>query len=109
MPEASKGPFREKSLERLSSPERLDQLTPAFLPVVPPDRFDGKPLKYGFVDGQPVVYSIGVDRHDDGGVPPEDRNGYASRWEPPSRVAEIRAEGLHCGDWLLWPSVGNGF
>ena len=48
-------------------PERLEQLVPDLLPAVPPDRADGKPLRYVVRDGQAVVYSIGQDRDDDGG------------------------------------------
>jgi len=53
-------------------PENLDQLTPHLLPSVPLDRFDGKPLKYKLVDGKPILYSVGLNRIDDGGIPPSD-------------------------------------
>jgi hypothetical protein len=48
-------------------PERLGQLVPAYLEAIPDDPFDGQPLR--FVK-QPVgytVYSVGVDREDNGG------------------------------------------
>ena len=32
-------------------PERLEQLVPELLPAVPPDRVDGKPLRYAVRDG----------------------------------------------------------
>ena len=49
-------------------PERLDQLVPDFLPDVPPDRTTGEPLAYRLVDGEPLLYSVGVDREDNGGL-----------------------------------------
>ena len=48
-------------------PATLDALAPVLLPRVPVDRIAGGPLKYRLIDGRPVVYSVGVDRDDDGG------------------------------------------
>jgi hypothetical protein len=45
-------------------PRSLDQLVPDYLPAVPEDRFDGKPLRYSAASG--TVYSIGEDFKDDG-------------------------------------------
>lgn len=86
-------------------PERLDQLTSDLLPAVPPDRFDGKPIKYRLTDDRPVLYSIGVDRVDDGGTPPDDEYPCPDIWAPPSEVPRLRAESRHRGDWILWPPV----
>jgi hypothetical protein len=49
-------------------PETLADLTPAFLPAVPTDPFDGRPLRYKKLSKGYLVYSIGRDRKDDGGV-----------------------------------------
>jgi hypothetical protein len=40
----------------------------AGLPAVPIDPHSGKPMKMAVVDGSPVVYSIGIDGKDDGGL-----------------------------------------
>lgn len=48
-------------------PENLATLTPKFLASVPPDPFDGQPLRYRHLAKGYVIYSIGKDRHDDGG------------------------------------------
>jgi hypothetical protein len=49
-------------------PESLAELTPAFLPSIPLDPVDGKPLRYRRnEDGTYVLYSIGGDGVDDGG------------------------------------------
>jgi hypothetical protein len=53
-------------------PPDLNALVPDYIAAVPMDTFDGKPLRYkknsprGY-----VIYSIGPDRHDDGGAAPK--------------------------------------
>jgi hypothetical protein len=89
-------------------PESLNDLTPQFLPQVPPDRYDGKPLKYRVIDGQPVLYSIGVNRIDDGGRLPEPRKPNEKSVERNQRAREwlpVGTPGLPDGDWILWPPV----
>jgi hypothetical protein len=50
-------------------PESLAALVPQFLPAVPPDVIGGQPLKYRRLAGDRfLVYSIGWDETDDGGV-----------------------------------------
>jgi hypothetical protein len=49
-------------------PARLDELAPRFLAAVPLDPYDGKPLRYRRLGDGVVVYSVGEDRADDGGV-----------------------------------------
>ena len=36
------------------------------LKAVPIDPYDGKPMRFTLIDGQPVVYSVGRDGKDDG-------------------------------------------
>lgn len=49
-------------------PDTLAALTPAYLPAVAIDPFDGKPLKYrSNGDGTFLLYSVGEDGTDDGG------------------------------------------
>jgi hypothetical protein len=99
-------------------PATLDQLVPELLPAVPLDRFDGRPLKYTLIDGKPLLYSVGVDRDDDGGrliAPsgePDDtptrRNRRANDWVPPDDIKAMRRnekEKTYDGDWILWPRV----
>lgn len=50
-----------------SLPGSLDDLVPSFLPAVPTDPFDGKPLRYKPLAQGYVIYSVGMDREDDGG------------------------------------------
>jgi hypothetical protein len=49
-------------------PENLAELVPAQLETVPLDPFDGRPLRYKRLSPGYVVYSVGFDRVDDGGV-----------------------------------------
>ena len=50
---------------------------PEYLAAIPADPFDGKPLRYKKAQKGYVIYSIGLDRQDDGGkglrpeMPPE--------------------------------------
>jgi len=51
-------------------PSNLDALIPEFLPALPIDYMDGKPLRYRpNADGTFVLYSVGGDGKDDGGDP----------------------------------------
>ncbi len=49
-------------------PEKLDELVPEFLKAVPPDPFDGKPLRYRADAAGLTVYAVGEDGKDDGGA-----------------------------------------
>jgi hypothetical protein len=55
-------------------PETLDALVPEYLPAVPRDPFDGKPLRMVARDGRLVFYSIGPDMKDDGGAVFDEEN-----------------------------------
>jgi hypothetical protein len=80
-------------------PKDLQSLVPAYLPELPVDPITGGPLHYRLDDrGNPVVYSVGGDRVDDGGYAPvgpdgEDGTHSAQCWD----ASEVR------GDWILWP------
>jgi hypothetical protein len=53
-------------------PERLSDLVPQYLPAVPKDPFDGKPLRYRLDRNGFRVWSIGKDLKDNGGIHPID-------------------------------------
>ena len=89
-------------------PEKLDQLVPRLLPAVPPDRFDGRLLRYLLRDDRPVLYSVGVDRLDDGGKPPEHSDlALMSRFgKMDLESLKLLREGwMNVGDWILWPPL----
>lgn len=49
-------------------PERLDELVPGWLPAAPLDPFSGRPLIYRREANGFLIYSVGPDQIDDGGV-----------------------------------------
>jgi hypothetical protein len=49
-------------------PEQLDEVVPEYLDSVPVDPFSGQPLIYRRTDDEFVLYSVGADGTDDGGV-----------------------------------------
>jgi hypothetical protein len=80
-------------------PAALEELTPELLPQVLADRITGDPLKYRLIDGKPLVYSVGVDRIDNGGTLPmrgsQPDPGAAAQW---GQLATNVS-----GDWVLYP------
>jgi hypothetical protein len=84
-------------------PTSLEALVPILLPSVPPDRFDGNPLRYRLVDGKPLVYSVGSDRNDDEGRAPRNKAGRGD----PRRARLVSRDGEEAvdGDWVLWRST----
>jgi hypothetical protein len=48
-------------------PDSLSAVVPEFLPELPTDPFDGKPLRFRRDSEGVIVYSVGPDRTDDGG------------------------------------------
>jgi hypothetical protein len=84
-------------------PATLAELTPNLLPAVLPDRIDGRPMRYKIVDGKPLLYSIGVDRVDDGGVPLQGDHAFqrAFRWMPARLAAQRRAMDLQASGGVV--------
>jgi hypothetical protein len=65
-------------LARGAYPESLDALAPQFIAKVPHDVIGGQPLNYRReADGQFVLYSVGWNEKDDGGVAGIDKDGAA--------------------------------
>ena len=73
-------------------PETLDLLTPEFLKKIPHDVCDGKPLRYRRKSENAfVLYSVGWNESDDGGIP------------PPIKRSSSSSPRLDEGDWV-WQS-----
>lgn len=105
-------------LDRGRWPDGLDSLVPVYLGEVPIDRFDGQPLRYRLDDpGEPVLYSVGANRLDDGGVPNLDEDGWpdnkAGQWRPlsngeqdnPNQSGQNEKDEIIPGDFILWPPL----
>ena len=56
-------------------PVNLDGLVPEFLSHVPLDPFDGKPLRMKKADKGLILYSVGANLEDDGGVDGKEDQG----------------------------------
>ena len=71
-------------------PNDLNALVPEFLPEVPRDPVDGKPMRYrSNGDGTFLLYSIGSDNTDNGGDPTAVAGSKSFQWQ-------------HSRDWV-WP------
>lgn len=74
------------------------------------DPYSGDSLKYKLIDGQPLIYSVGPDRDDDGGTRIRDAWG-----DPVTRPEFIPLDDLEAiseqereeidGDWVLYPHI----
>ncbi len=63
--------LREYILEHGRSPESLNELVPRYLPAVPSDPFSDRPLVYRRQADGHLLYSVGANGTDDGGVAAE--------------------------------------
>lgn len=67
---------------------------------VPTDRFACQALRFR-MQGQepPLLYSVGVDRKDDHGLPGDS----CGTWMTPGSFAELRDQSRYLGDFVYWP------
>jgi hypothetical protein len=84
--------LKRYQIKNASYPATLDELVHEFLPSVPLDPVDGKPLRYRLnADGTFLLYSVGPNGKDDGGNPSNTDGKFSAMW--PNRNAL---------DWV-WP------
>ncbi|BAM02916.1 hypothetical protein PSMK_07570 [Phycisphaera mikurensis NBRC 102666] len=75
------------------------KLVPAYLHEIPLDPLHGTPMRWTIRDGRPVIYGLGADGDDDGGVlPTEEAGGNRAAFAPPEEAVD--------GDWIAWPPGG---
>ncbi len=77
-------------------PNDLHGLVPEFVPQVPIDYMDGKPLRYRLDGDQFVLWSVGLDGKDNGGTPKSEADfswmlGLDDVWPQPASEAEAAA------------------
>jgi hypothetical protein len=77
-------------------PETLESLVPEFVPGLALDPVDGKPLRYVLSDSGPILYSLGGDGDDDGGID-------GSLTAESVRNIQPGASSPEDGDWVLYP------
>ncbi len=97
-------------------PESLEELVPQFLPKAPEDPYSEAKLLYRRADDGVLVYSVGPDGVDDGGVPPE-RAGLSGwrrgrGWDLPFRLLDAERRGavtLEFRQEVMGSELGLGF
>lgn len=93
-------------------PKSVEQLVNAGFNGPPLDIFDARPLRYLFRGGEmPLVYSVGVDREDDGGAPASDGRSTSremlTELEFKELSPDIRQRML--GDLIYWPPLKSSW
>ena len=83
-------------------PLSLDELVPDFIAQVPVDPITGSDMLY-FAEGVDFrIYSVGLDKDDDGGEPVVIRQSGGQSYTE----FNFYYDGIsNSGDWLLWPRV----
>ena len=79
-------------------PQTLDDLPGKFLYEKPLDPITGPPLKFKIEDDAIIVYSVGIDLDDDGGIDDSLSNPFLFK-----RPQDVTIEAAD-GDWILWPA-----
>jgi hypothetical protein len=87
-------------------PISVNDLTEAYLAKPPIDILTGKPLYFKINKGRPLIYSVGMDRDDDGGTDAKLKGKLLERSgiTPGPKNDDVE------GDWILWPQyepIGN--
>ena len=78
-------------------PNSWDEIPKSTLQRSPVDQLTGEPLIFKIVDQSPLIYSLGYDLDDDGGVTPEGVRPNFYRFD-------VHDLGKSDGDWIVWPS-----
>lgn len=93
-----------------SLPEALAELVPAYIDALPTDPADGEPIRYRRSADGYVLYALGVDGDDDGGVPPTEpdfglRGAKHEDWLGRAAAERSLADEpeVYDGDWILYP------
>ena len=88
-------------------PKSWNEIPKQMLPTAPIDQLTGKPMRFKIVDDQPLIYSVGNDRDDDGGKNWVQKSGnldvgrhpigpgFTPSPTPNGKTAD--------GDWIVWP------
>ena len=87
-------------------PKTWNEISKDILQTTPLDQLTGDPLKFKIVDGQPLIYSVGNDRDDDGGMDLI-RNGQSERNRRGVFILSKSVDKEVDGDWILWPQVAD--
>ena len=86
-------------------PDRVENIEADLVRASFVDAMSGDTLRYRLVDGQPMIYSVGTDRDDDGGSEMIGESRSWLRFYPLDELAEINKNNPASidGDWILYP------
>ena len=73
-------------LAKGSLPKELAELAPRYIDKVPIDPFDGKPVRYKLTEPGYIVYSVGADGTDEGGLEKGQRKDRSDPYDWPVSV-----------------------
>ena len=85
-------------------PTKAEELVGDYLKEVPVDILTGQPLRFRIEDNQPLIYSVGLDYDDDGGVDATVETEVIQR----DNITPGPKDNSFEGDWILWPQVIPG-
>ena len=86
-------------------PDRVENIEADLVQASFVDALSGDTLRYKLIDGQPMIYSVGTDRDDDGGLEVNEESRSWLRFYPLDELAEINKNNPASidGDWVLYP------
>ncbi len=89
-------------------PASLHELKDFGVAAIPTDIFSGHELGYAVTDGNAVLYSVGTDGDDDGGVP-TNRPFEAQVIRSRERLEYLSSSNpdYYNGDWIFWPEYAE--
>lgn len=92
--------FQRYFLKHGEWPEKLVEISPEFITELPVDIINGNEMLFTFDDDGPVLYGVGNDLDDDGGVQVVNSRGVM---EAAGGFRPSRHPTSDSGDWILWP------
>lgn len=79
-------------VEQKRLPKNLNELIPKYLADLPSDELSGKPFAYHIFGRRSVVYSVGLNRKDDGGKRDDIPAHIQGRWKDPTFRKAYRSD-----------------
>lgn len=83
-------------------PEQFTDVSPEFVAEFPQDQQNGSLVKFTYQDDKLLVYSVGNDYDDDGGIPQGHVAADGSIQMSHDTVLSPKRDDMD-GDWILWP------
>ncbi|MFT7631914.1 MAG: hypothetical protein ACI87E_002956 [Mariniblastus sp.] len=84
-------------------PTSVNDVSPEFVNEFPIDQVNGALLNFKIENDQPIIYSVGGDRDDNGGVDHGFIDNFGNFSLQDRTVFHFGASSTLQGDWILWP------